>query len=329
MTVVAKAEDPNKATAKNEDADSDADFGDDDEDDTMDDAAWEAQLAACARRTSRQAISAENTSLRDASWVAPDYDKTAEQEARLWAALKKSFMFATLAPQDLAAVIKAFKESAASAGTKVIKQGDDVMPTDQALFVLEEGELDVFRDGVTEAVASYQNPGQYFGDLAVLYNAPRAATVVSKTDCKLWSIDRNTFNYLVKNAARKASEKHVAFLATVEILKDVSQEDLSKLQETLMIRVVQAGEVIIKQGEEGNDFFFIETGKCEARVNANVVREYGPQEYFGELALLNDAVRAASVVAIEPTQLMVLGRQAFKRLLGPAVIAKMQAKATA
>ena len=91
-------------------------------------------------------------------------------------------MFAALEPHNLETVIAAFKENPVVANTEVIKQGAEVNATEPALFVLEEGTLDVYKTGVEKPVFTYDKQGQYFGDLAVLYNAPRAATVKAGSD---------------------------------------------------------------------------------------------------------------------------------------------------
>lgn len=62
------------------------------------------------------------------------------------------------------------------------------------------------------------HPGEAFGELSLLYNAPRAATIKAKTEAELWSLDRQTFNHIVKDAATTKRDKYEEFLKEVKIL---------------------------------------------------------------------------------------------------------------
>merc|ERR1712232_888526 len=262
------------------------------------------------------AISAETFAV-DANWKPPVHPKTADQETRLKTALSRSFMFAALAPDDLATVVSSFQEFKAPVGTTVITQGAMVDAIEPGLFVIESGKLNVFKDGGETPVFTYTEPGQYFGDLALLYNAPRAATVTAETDSLLWSIDRTTFSQLVLDASRKATAKRKSFLENVECFKGLTPDEMMNLCENLLPRVVEPGTAIIKADEEGLEFFIVEEGKCEARKEGAAVMDYGPGSYFGELALIRNDPRAADVVALTQTRLLVLGAASFKRILGP------------
>jgi len=97
---------------------------------------------------------------------------------------------------------KSFRKVTLAKGDVLMKQGDDVGDSDPGLYVTSSGELDVFvamddEEGeVTEfgkKVASYSGGGQLIGELAVLFRAPRAASVVATTDCMLWTVDRASF----------------------------------------------------------------------------------------------------------------------------------------
>jgi len=262
------------------------------------------------------AISAE-TFAADVSWTPPVHPKTAEQEEQLKSALTKSFMFAALAPDDLATVVMSFKEFQAPAGTTVITQGAEVGAVEPGLFVIESGRLNVFKDGGTTPVFTYTESGQYFGDLALLYNAPRSATVTAETDSLLWSIDRTTFSQLVLDASRKATAKRKTFLENVELFNGLTPDEMMSLCENLKPRVVQPGTSIIKAGDEGLEFFIVEDGDCQAQKEDVVLMQYGPGSYFGELALIRNEPRSADVVALSQTRLLVLGANSFKRILGP------------
>lgn len=82
----------------------------------------------------------------------------------------------------------------------IIKQGDD----GDNFYLVESGELTCSKfmspDDMQETYLKTYVPGESFGELALLYNAPRAATIIAKTDCELWSLERMTFTSIIKTA---------------------------------------------------------------------------------------------------------------------------------
>ena len=205
-------------------------------------------------------------------------------------------------------------------GENVIKQGDN----GDCLYIVDQGELDCskrFPDNPNEDkyLKTYV-PGEAFGELALLYNAPRAATIKAKTDCVLWCLDRDTFNNIVKEGARLKREKYENFLKSVDILSTMDNYEISQVSEALRKCSFSSGEYIIRQGEVGDLFYIIEEGEATAfGNNKDSIPEmnYTKGGYFGELALLKDQPRAANVKAKTDVKLLSLDRNSFKRVMGP------------
>lgn len=127
------------------------------------------------------------------------HDKTDEQITAIKVRLIQSFLFNSLEGNELKIVIDAMEQHRLKAGDEVIKQGEH----GDCLYLVESGELECsknFSSGETKVLKTYSD-GEAFGELALLYNAPRAATVKAITDVVLWKLDRVTFNEIVKDAA--------------------------------------------------------------------------------------------------------------------------------
>eukprot|EP00929_Paragymnodinium_shiwhaense_P115011 TRINITY_DN8359_c0_g1_i1.p1 TRINITY_DN8359_c0_g1~~TRINITY_DN8359_c0_g1_i1.p1 ORF type:complete len:422 (+),score=171.99 TRINITY_DN8359_c0_g1_i1:125-1390(+) len=297
------------------------------EDEVVDDAEVAKKLAARnAKGVRTQAICGESAE-KDPNWMAPVHEKTSEQEARLTSALSRSFIFSSLQKEDLETVIKAFMAHPVAGGEVVIQQGAEVNSEEPALFVLEEGMADVFKKGIEDPVFVYDKAGQYFGELALLYNAPRAATVKARTDCTLWAIDRTTFNYLVKDAARQAKERRVEFLKSVPLFANLSEDDVYKLSDAFEVLNVATSTEIIRQDEMGTDFFIVEKGTAVCTKNGEEVLSYDDRGFFGELALLAAQSRAATVTTTSDCRLLKLDGQGFNRLIPSSVREDMVARA--
>jgi len=88
--------------------------------------------------------------------------------------------------------------------------------------------------------------GEAFGELALLYNAPRAATIIAKTQCTLFALDRETFNHIVKDAAAKKREKYEDFLSKVIILSKMDPYERSKIGDALKTVKTKKGEYVFK-----------------------------------------------------------------------------------
>jgi CRP/FNR family cyclic AMP-dependent transcriptional regulator len=113
----------------------------------------------------------------------------------------------------------------------------------------------------------------------------------------------------------------VSFLSKVPLFQSLNDKQLKQLSTWLVKREYAAGQAIVEQGKGGEGFFIIVSGKAEAtreRVDGTkvVVNQFGPTDYFGELALLDDGIRTATVVATEKVECFVLVRWDFLSKLG-------------
>ncbi len=240
--------------------------------------------------------------------------KSKDQKMRLLSIAHKSFILSSLDEKDLNTVLDAMEEKPFFAGETVITEGE----RGDLLYVVEKGELDCYKK---ENFLKTYYEGESFGELALLYNAPRAATIKARTDSVLWALDRLTFNHIVKDAAIKKREQYEAFLKTIELLNNINSYELSQICDAVKTRYYNAGDKIINENDDGDDFFILVEGKAfaEKKISGKIekVKEYSTGDYFGELALIKNEPRAASVIASSKCTLISLDRKSFKRLLGP------------
>lgn len=271
----------------------------------------------------RASVSAEayGTWNKKEAFVPPRYEKTPEQTERIRKVLAGSFLFSSLDDAELEIVILAMKEKVIESGVRIIQEGDD----GNALFVIEEGKVDCMKkiDG-EEKVVKTCTPGDAFGELALLYNCPRAASVQSTERAVLWELDRESFNSIVKEAAANKRNMYMDTLKRIPIFANMEEYEMMTIADALKMHAFEENTTILHQGDPGNDFFLVAEGECVAKKafvdgqEPKVVHTHKAGDYFGELALLQNEPRAASIVAVSPTvKLLSMDRKTFNRLLGP------------
>ena len=277
------------------------------------------------RRTSVSAESLAPSSADDAHWKAPTYPKTEQQESRLRSAVAHNFLFSHLDDEQTDQVLAALQERKLPAkDMRIIVQGD----AGDYFYIVESGNFDIYvskaghvepgPDGMGAKVAS-SGPGTSFGELALMYNAPRAATVVSTEPSIVWQLDRITFRRILMDSAFQRRRMYESFLEEVPLFSTLTAYERSKIADALDTHKYPAGSAIIREGDVGDKFYILESGDAEAfkRGDEKPLKTYGKGDYFGELALLEDKPRAASVISKSEVKVATLGKDGFQRLLGP------------
>lgn len=216
----------------------------------------------------------------------PVFPKTPEQERRILKAVSKSLLFRELQSQQLTAVVNAMREVNAQQDEVVIRQGD----VGEWFYVVEGGMLHCFireeplppdwfkdRPSATTTTETFVQPGYHaefgrkvaecgvgstFGELALMYGHPRAASVVAMQPSTLWALDRITFRTIILKGAHRRRTMYEQFLASVPLLKSLGSTERSKISDALGSLTFEDGAAVVKQGDMGDSFFFIEEGEA-------------------------------------------------------------------
>ena len=158
-----------------------------------------------------------------------------------------------------------------------------------------------------------------FGELALMYSKPRAATVTATSDGMLWAMDRRSFRSILMKSSTSST---IRTLRSVEVLKQLSVGQLQRLADVLTEVTFKEGEYVVKQGAQESTFYIISDGKVKCTKSDKPggpeahLMELTKGQYFGERALLKLEPRAANVIAATKLKCFYISKDAFEEVLG-------------
>ncbi|XP_053269669.1 cGMP-dependent protein kinase 1 [Pleuronectes platessa] len=270
------------------------------------------------QRSKRQAISAEPTAC-DISALShvtlPFYPKSPESKDLIKDAILDNDFMKNLELSQTLEIVDCMYPVDYGKDACIIKEGD----VGSLVFVMEEGKVEVTKE---EMKLCTMGPGKVFGELAILYNCTRTATVRTLTHVKLWAIDRQCFQTIMMRTGLIKHAEYMDLLNSVPTFQVLPEETLRKLADVMEETHYEDGEFIIRQGARGDTFFIISKGKVnvseENSANQEPVhlRELVRGDWFGERALQGEDVRTASVIAADTVTCLVIDRDSFRHLIG-------------
>ena len=236
--------------------------------------------------------------------------------------LKRVPLFATCPDVELESVVRNLAAEQFAAGETIIRQGE----IGDKFYIVERGNISILQTGTdgAEGLVERKGPGQYFGEIALVANVPRTATARAETPAVLLSLKQRDFDRLARQYVSLANNidsdiRYNWLLRGMPIFDELEAHELELLVAILEPQKFRAGEIIFREGDPGDQFYIIETGSVAIahQIDGKTLElaRRGPGEYFGEVALLHDRPRTATITALEDTILLGLERQYFLSLM--------------
>jgi cGMP-dependent protein kinase len=259
----------------------------------------------------RSALNKTDTEYPEAATaeIIPNTIKTGEDMEKIKAALNSHFIFTSLTEEDKDMVIQSMQLYSFQADSYVFMQSSRA----RSYYVIRTGSIEVF---VNNKKVNKIHAGEGFGELALLQDNPRSASLKCAEPTTLWGLDRETFRKVIEEMNVQVYQQNRNFLEKVGLLDSLTPQQKDLLAVSLVSRKYFTGQNIITEGETGNEIFFVKEGIVGLFKGAQEIKKFYPGSYFGENALINNTPRTATCRALEDhVKCMCLTRDTLQRVL--------------
>uniref|UniRef100_A0A182WFK8 cGMP-dependent protein kinase n=1 Tax=Anopheles minimus TaxID=112268 RepID=A0A182WFK8_9DIPT len=267
----------------------------------------------------KQGVSGESCDLmgsQSSDIKIPKYKKDFSAKQLIKDAIMENDFFKNIDSLQIREIVDSMYSREFRKGEYVIHEGE----AGSHLYVSASGEFEVIKDS---KVLGVMGPGRAFGELAILYNCTRTASIRVLCDSRVWVLDRRVFQQIMMRTGMQRIEENVNFLKSVPLLKHLSNDVLTKIADVLEVEFYPAGAFIIRQGAAGDTFFLISQGtvkvtqRLPGRSVDEEIRILVRGEYFGEQALIREDKRTANIIAMSPgVECLTLDRESFTKHIG-------------
>jgi len=224
------------------------------------------------------------------------YKSTATRQT-LHVAMMQHFLFTQLPSADMENMISYMFKVEKKKLETVVKKGDDA----DNFYVIEWGTCRVVIDDPLspdgEKEVCKLGHGDSFGEMALMYNSKRAATVKAVTDMVLWALDMQTFNAVLQSMGTSTTQ----FLRHVDLLKPLTDDELEQMASKCKETVAADGEHVIREGDTDKDIYIIKHGTIKVMGSgpdkAKVKVQLSTSTVLGVDSLINGSARNADCVA--------------------------------
>ncbi len=233
--------------------------------------------------------------------------------------LKEIPILADLADNELKALTGVLKYRRFNRGENIIAKGE---PAD-AFYILADGQAQVILGGgeLPEDVVDLLNPGDSFGEIALIEKGKRTATIRAAAPCKTLVLQKPAFDKLFAedSPVRQRLTETIRLVKLVlesQTMSHLAPRQIRELLRSSQLVTYKAGDHIIRENETGDAAYLIKTGKAQVQKNGDqaTIAESKRGDLIGAIALIRAVKRTASVIATEDTECLKIDKDTFLKM---------------
>ncbi|XP_039604368.1 cGMP-dependent protein kinase 1 [Polypterus senegalus] len=238
--------------------------------------------------------------------------KSASERSLIIKAIQQNDFLNRLDEEQINMMVECLSWDECNQGKVIIREGSE----GDTLYIVADGELNVTQAG---RYLRTLTRGDVFGELAILYNCKRTATVTAVTHVQIWCIERQTYRSIMTNKSKRKREQIMGFLKKAKTLKGLNDTQLSKIIDSMEECKFQNNEIIVQEGTEGNIFYIILKGEVKVMKQVNgqekEIRMLQEGDHFGELALIRKICRTATCIAVGQVTCISIDKEVFEETI--------------
>jgi CRP-like cAMP-binding protein len=264
----------------------------------------------------------ENNKKTESQFKPKIYQKSPEIKEKIKTSLLKSILFNNLDQKDLELIINSMEEKKFAENTEIVKQNEIT----ENVYLVFDGKLEAFKsfENKQPHLAKELQKGDLFNEISVLYNHKNPATIKTTTETILYTIDRENYVAILKEANKNKNNYNENILNKIEIFSTLEPNELNLLANNFKISNYYKGDYIYHSGEYGDVFYYIEKGKLTTYKKTEPgkieikEKELNEKEFFGEKSLLNGSVRENSIIVTSDCATLIgIDKETVNNLIGP------------
>ena len=244
-----------------------------------------------------------------ANAILVNHVKSVREKTEIRSVLVNHFLFSALPLKSIDLILSNFNLYALESNSIVFRQNT----IGKYFYIVDSGSVEVIINEISKSVIF---KGGYFGEIALLHDTPRTATVKTSESTTLWVLSNEHFRVAVQAVNKCKYQENKKFLNGIPLFQILTNDQKEMMLGLCVYQEFEDNEKILLEGDPGEIFYIIKQGNVSCSIKGQELRILTVGDFFGEQALIYGTERTATITAVGKVSVLSLGADDLMRIYG-------------